>query len=241
MDQPEYGRILLKLSGEALLGDSSFGIDPKMVDYIAGEIASVHDMPVEMGVVVGGGNIYRGVEMSSRGIDRAAADYMGMLATVMNGIALQNAFERRGIQSRLQSSIEMTRVAEPYVRERAIKHLELGRVVILVGGTGNPYFTTDTAAALRALEIKAHVLLKATKVDGVYDKDPATNDDAVMYGRVTYTEALSRDLRIMDATAISLCRENDLPIIVFNLNKKGNIRNVICGESIGTRVGGEKV
>ena len=240
MGQPRYKRVLLKLSGEALLGDSSFGIDSKMLEYIAGEIASLRELSVEVGIVIGGGNIYRGVEMASRGIDRAAADYMGMLATIMNSIALQNTFDRQGLQSRVQSSIEMMKVAEPFVRERAIKHLELGRVIILGGGTGNPYFTTDTAAALRALEVKAEVLLKATKVDGVYDKDPVTNSDAVMFDTVTYTEALARNLRVMDATAISLCRDNDLPIIVFNLGKKGNIRGVVCGESIGTLVRGEK-
>ncbi|MDD5475089.1 MAG: UMP kinase [Syntrophales bacterium] len=231
-----YGRILLKLSGEALLGEKVFGIDPKVLAFIADEVASVKDLDVEIGIVIGGGNIYRGVEMASHGIDRAAADYMGMLATVMNSIALHNTFENHGISARVQSSIEMMKVAEPFVRERAIKHLEQGRVVIFAGGTGNPYFTTDTAAALRALEIRANVLLKATKVDGVYDKDPLLHSDARMFNTVTYTEALARNLRVMDATAVSLCRENNLPIIVFNLEKTGNIRNVACGKSVGTRV-----
>lgn len=239
MNTPHYKRVLLKLSGEALLGESSFGIDSKVLDYIAGEIAVLRGLSVETAVVIGGGNIYRGVEMVSRGIDRAAADYMGMLATVMNGIALQNAFERHDIPSRLQSSIEMPRVAEPFIRERALKHLESGRVVIFAGGTGNPYFTTDTAAALRALEIKADVLLKATKVDGVYDKDPVGHSDAVMFDTLTYTEALARNLRVMDAAALSLCRENNLPIVVFNLGKRGNIGGAVCNHKIGTLVRGD--
>lgn len=235
----KYKRILLKLSGEALLGGAAFGIDPGVLNYIADEIASLKEQDIEIGIVIGGGNIYRGVEITSRGIDRAAADYMGMLATVMNSIALHNTFENRGISARVQSSIEMMKVAEPFVRERALKHLEQGRVVIFAGGTGNPYFTTDTAAALRALEIKAEVLLKATKVDGVFDRDPLVYDDARMFTSITYTETLARNLRVMDGTAISLCRENNLPIIVFNLEKKGALRGVVFGESIGTRVGEE--
>lgn len=235
--EARFRRILLKLSGEALLGDLSFGIDPKMLRYIVEEVAPLRTMGVETGIVVGGGNIYRGVDLSSRGIDRASADYMGMLATVMNGIALQSAFENQGVPARVQTAIEMRDVAEPFLRERADKHLGQGRVVIFVGGTGNPFFTTDTAAALRALEINADALLKATKVDGVYDRDPLVNGDATMFSTIGYTEALARNLKVMDATAISLCRENRLPIVVFNLGKKGTIGGVVRGEAIGTRVG----
>lgn len=234
-----YKRILLKLSGEALLGGAAFGIDPSVLSYIADEIASLKELGAEIGIVIGGGNIYRGVEITSRGIDRATADYMGMLATVMNSIALHNTLENKGITARVQSSIEMMKVAEPFVRERALKHLEQGRVVIFAGGTGNPYFTTDTAAALRALEIKAAVLLKATKVDGVFDRDPLVYGDARMFTSITYTEALAQNLKVMDGTAIALCRDNNLPIIVFNLEKKGAMRSAVCGEAIGTRVGEE--
>lgn len=239
MKKAVYKRVLLKLSGEALLGEKSFGIDMAVLEFIADEISALVEMGVEIGIVIGGGNIYRGVEMTSHGIDRASADNMGMLATVMNSIALQQTFERREIPVRILSAIEMMRVAEPFVRERAIKHLKAGRVVIFAGGTGNPYFTTDTAASLRALEINADAMLKATKVDGVYDKDPVTCGDAVMFDRVSYTEALARNLKVMDATAISLCRDNNLPLIVFNLEKKGNIRDVVCGKNVGTIVGSE--
>ena len=239
MKKAVYKRVLLKLSGEALLGEKSFGIDMAVLEYIADEISMLVEIGVEIGIVIGGGNIYRGVAMTSHGIDRASADNMGMLATVMNSIALQQTFERRGISVRILSAIEMLSIAEPFVRERAIKHLKAGRVVIFAGGTGNPYFTTDTAASLRALEINADVMLKATKVDGVYDKDPLVCQDAILFDRISYSEALARNLRVMDATAISLCRDNNLPLIVFNIAKGGNIRDVVCGENIGTIVGDE--
>ncbi|NPV03297.1 MAG: UMP kinase [Syntrophaceae bacterium] len=233
-----YKRVLLKLSGEALMGGRSFGIDPAVVRNIAGEIRDAVRMGVEMGVVIGGGNIFRGVEGSARGMERTQADYMGMLATVINSLALQSVLESMGVKCRVQTAIEMREVAEPFIRRRASRHLEKGRVVIFAAGTGNPYFTTDTAAALRAAEIQADVILKATKVDGVYDKDPVKHAGAKMYKTISYTEALARDLRVMDATAISLCRENGIPIRVFNIAKRGNIKSVICGKSVGTTVGG---
>jgi uridylate kinase len=234
-----YKRVLLKLSGEALLGKQSFGIDPDVANYIAQEIKSLSDLKVQLGVVVGGGNIFRGIEAASKGIERTTADYMGMLATVINSLALQSALERYGIPTRVQTAIQMHEVAEPFIRRRAIRHLEKGRVVIFAGGTGNPYFTTDTAASLRAMEIKAQVIMKATKVDGVYDSDPLKNKSAVMYKKIRYIDVLTENLKVMDATAISLCRDNALPIIVFNLQKKGNIRKVICGRKVGTYVGEE--
>ena len=233
-----YGRVLLKLSGEALMGDLSYGISPETVERIAGEIGDVVKLGVQLGIVIGGGNIFRGLEASSRGMDRSSADYMGMLATVMNGIALQNHLEKLNIYTRLQTAMQMREVAEPFIRRRAIRHLEKGRVVIFAAGTGHPYFTTDTAAALRAVEIGADVIIKATKVDGVYDKDPVKYGDAVMYKKISYTDVLTQNLKVMDATAISLCRENHLPLVVFNLQKKGNIKNVICGKPIGTIVRG---
>jgi uridylate kinase len=232
-----YKRVLLKLSGEALMGNSSCGIDYSMVKAIAEEIREVVQLGVQVGVVVGGGNIFRGVEGSARGMERTTADHMGLLATIINSLALQNIFESVGIDSRVQTAIEMKEIAEPFIRRRAIRHLEKGRVVIFGAGTGNPYFTTDTAASLRALEIRAQVILKATKVDGVYDKDPITCKGAKLYKNITYNEVLSRNLKVMDSTAISLCRENGLPIVVFNLIKKGNIKAVICGKKIGTVVG----
>ncbi|MEN6373662.1 MAG: UMP kinase [Smithella sp.] len=232
-----YQKILLKLSGEALLGKQSSGVDPEVADFIAEEIKSVADLKIQIAIVIGGGNIFRGLEASSKGMDRTSADYMGMLATVINSLALQSALERRGIPTRVQSSIEMREIAEPFIQRRAIRHLEKGRIVIFAGGTGNPYFTTDTAASLRAMEINADVIMKATKVDGVYDSDPVKNKDAVMYKKISYIEVLSKNLKVMDATAISLCRDNNLPIIVFNMQKKGNIRRAICGEKIGTYVG----
>jgi uridylate kinase len=238
MDKAVYKRVLLKLSGEALLGKSSFGIDPDTVNAISREIREIADLGVQLGVVVGGGNIFRGFEGSARGMDRTSADYMGMLATVINSLALQSALEQFDVVTRVQSAIEMKQVAEPFIQRRAVRHLEKGRVVIFAGGTGNPYFTTDTAASLRAIEIKADVIIKATKVDGVYDKDPLVHADAVMFEKISYTDVLARNLKVMDATAISLCRENRLPIIVFNLNKAGNIRRVICGRSVGTIVRG---
>lgn len=238
MDQAVYKRVLLKLSGEALLGNSSFGIDPDTIINISREIKEIVDLKIQLGIVVGGGNIFRGFEGSARGMDRTSADYMGMLATVINSLALQSGLEGFGIVTRVQSAIEMKQVAEPFIQRRAVRHLEKGRVVIFAGGTGNPYFTTDTAATLRAIEIKADVIMKATKVDGVYDKDPLKHTDAVMFEKISYTDVLTRNLKVMDATAISLCRENQLPIIVFNLNKSGNIRQAIFGQSVGTIVEG---
>ena len=233
-----YKRILLKLSGEALLGKQSSGVDPDVAKYIAAEIKSLADLNVQIGIVVGGGNIFRGLEASSKGMDRTSADYMGMLATVINSLALQSALEMSGIATRVQSAIQMHQIAEPFIQRRALRHLEKGRIVIFAGGTGNPYFTTDTAASLRAMEIKADVIMKATKVDGVYDSDPVKNNNAVMFKNIRYIDVLTKNLKVMDATAISLCRDNSLPIIVFNLQKKGNIRGVICGKKIGTYIGG---
>ncbi|PKN70628.1 MAG: UMP kinase [Deltaproteobacteria bacterium HGW-Deltaproteobacteria-12] len=232
-----YKRILLKLSGEALLGKQSSGVDPEVANFIAREIESVADLKVQICIVVGGGNIFRGLEASSQGMDRTSADYMGMLATVINSLALQSALEMRGLPTRVQSSIEMREIAEPFIQRRAIRHLDKGRIVIFAGGTGNPYFTTDTAASLRAMEINADVIMKATKVDGVYDSDPVKNKNAVMYKNISYIDVLTHNLKVMDATAISLCRDNNMPIIVFNMQKKGNIRRAICGEKIGTYVG----
>jgi uridylate kinase len=232
-----YKRILLKLSGESLLGKQPFGIDPDVANFIAKEIKSLSDLNIQIGIVVGGGNIFRGLEAGSKGIDRTSADYMGMLATVINSLALQSALERCGIPTRVQTSIEMHEIAEPFIQRRAMRHLEKGRIVIFAGGTGNPYFTTDTAASLRAMEIKADVIMKATKVNGVYDSDPAKNKTAVMFKNISYIDVLTKNLKVMDATAISLCRDNLLPIIVFNLQKKGNIRRAICGQKIGTCVG----
>ena len=238
MDQSVYKRVLLKLSGEALLGKTSFGIDPVTVKEISLEIKEIADLGVQLAIVVGGGNIFRGLEGSTRGMDRTSADYMGMLATVINSLALQSGLEEIRVITRVQSAIEMKAVAEPFIQRRAVRHLEKGRVVIFAGGTGNPYFTTDTAASLRAIEIRADVILKATKVDGIYDKDPLAYTDAIMYKNISYTDVLSKNLKVMDATAISLCRDNHLPIIVFNLNKNGNIRRVICGQSVGSVVRG---
>lgn len=232
-----YKRILLKLSGEALLGKQSSGVDPEVASFIAQEIESVADLKVQIAIVIGGGNIFRGLEASSKGMDRTSADYMGMLATVINSLALQSALEMRGIPTRVQSSIEMHEVAEPFIQRRAIRHLEKNRVVIFAGGTGNPYFTTDTAASLRAMEINADVIMKGTKVDGVYNCDPVKYQDAIMYKKIKYIDVLTKNLKVMDATAISLCRDNKLPIVVFNMQKKGNIRRAICGEQIGTYVG----
>ncbi|MBI5379649.1 MAG: UMP kinase [Nitrospirae bacterium] len=234
-----YHRVMLKLSGEALMGDQGYGIDPKVVDTIAGEIREAFTLGAEIAVVIGGGNIFRGLAASASGMERASADYMGMLATVLNALALQNALERHGVLTRIQSAIEMRDLAEPYIRRRAIRHLEKKRVVIFAAGTGNPYFTTDTAAALRAMEIGAEVILKATKVDGVYDDDPMINPKAKRYEALTYLEVLQQGLRVMDATAISLCMDNNLPIIVFNLTQRGNILRVLKGERIGTMVRGK--
>ena len=229
---------MLKLSGEALMGKSSFGIDPEVVDTIASEIRGVVDLGVQLGVVIGGGNIFRGIEAGARGIDRTSADYMGMLATVINSLALQSALEHRGVVTRVQTAIEMKAVAEPFIQRRAVRHLEKGRVVIFGAGTGNPYFTTDTAATLRAVEIKADILIKATKVDGIYDRDPVRDANAVKYEKISYTEVLTKNLKVMDSTAISLCRDNALPLVVFNIQAAGNIKRVVCGEAVGTVVGG---
>jgi uridylate kinase len=233
-----YQRVLLKLSGEALMGDLGYGIDPTIVQSIAEEVAEVVASGVQVAIVVGGGNIFRGVQASAKGMERATADYVGMIATVMNAITLQDALEQKGVPTRVQSAIAMQEVAEPYIRRRAIRHLEKGRVVVFGAGSGNPFFTTDTAAALRAAEIDANVIFKATKVDGVYDADPKKNPTAKRYQSLTYSHVLAHDLRVMDSTAIALCKENDLPIIVFDLSVRGNIRRVVAGESIGTFVGG---
>jgi uridylate kinase len=231
-----YRRVLLKLSGEALMGSTSFGIDPEVVRVLSDELAAVHGMGVELALVVGGGNIFRGVKAASAGMDRVSGDHMGMLATLINSLALQDQLEQRGIQTRVLSALETRQVAEPFIRRRAIRHLEKGRVIILAAGTGNPYFTTDSAAALRAMELKAEVLLKATKVDGIFSADPATVPTATKYDRISYREVLERGLKVMDATAISLCMDNRLPIVVFNIRQDGNIRRVIRGESIGSVV-----
>jgi len=236
MTLPRFKRILIKLSGEALMGDQSFGISPDTLKYVAEEVKSVHDMGVQVAIVVGGGNIFRGIAASSYGMDRSSADHMGMLATVINSIALQDALETHGMHTRVQTAISMHEVAEPYILRRAIRHLEKGRVVIFGAGTGNPYFTTDTAAVLRAMEIHAEILLKATKVDGIYDSDPEKNKDAKLLKRVTYREALERQLRIMDLTAISLAMDNQLPLSVFSLKGKGNIEAVVLGKDVGTRI-----
>ena len=236
MADSKYKRVLLKISGEALLGDGGYGIDPVITAGIAAQIKEVIEMGVEMAVVVGGGNFWRGTSASANGMDRNTADHIGMLATIMNALGLQNALEKIGVFTRVQSAISMQEVAEPFIRRRAVRHLEKKRVVIFAGGTGNPYFTTDTAAALRALEIDAEIIFKATKVDGVYDKDPLKYKDAKKFDSLTHIEVLSKNLRVMDSTAISLCRENDLPIIVFDLTMPGNIKGVIMGKKIGTLV-----
>jgi uridylate kinase len=233
-----YRRILLKLSGEALLGDRTYGVDPEFCAFIARQVAEVHRLGVQVGIVVGGGNIFRGLAAAASGMDRATGDYIGMLATVMNGLALQDALERVSIPTRVMSAIAMNEVAEPYIRRRAVRHLEKGRVTIFVAGTGNPYFTTDTAAALRAVEIDAEVLLKATKVDGVYEADPVTNPTARRYAQLQYADLLRDQLKVLDAAAVSLCMENDLPIVVFDLNKPDNITRVAVGEPVGTLISG---
>ncbi len=236
MGAPLYKRVLLKLSGEALMGDQGFGISPEVIQYVAEEIRSVVALGVELAIVVGGGNIFRGIAASSYGMERTAADHMGMLATVINSLALQGALEKRGLITRVQSAISMHEMAEPYILRRALRHLEKGRVVLFAAGTGNPYFTTDTAAVLRAQEVHAQILLKATKVDGVYDADPSVNADARFVRRITYMGALEKQLKIMDLTAISLAMDNGLPLVVFNLNGKGNIAKVILGEEVGSRI-----
>jgi len=234
-----YKRIMLKLSGEALAGKQGYGIDPDIIMGIASEIRGVVDLGVQLAIVIGGGNIFRGLAASSAGMDRASADYMGMLATVMNSLALQDALEKAGVITRVQSAIEMQAIAEPYIRRRAVRHLEKGRVVIFGAGTGNPFFTTDTAASLRAIEIGAEIILKATKVDGVYNADPAKDKNAVKYEQLSYLDVLKQGLEVMDSTATSLCMDNNLPIIVFDLTTTGNIQRVVCGDQIGTVVKGE--
>jgi len=234
----KYKKILLKISGEAMMGDRGYGVDPATVDFIAKEIKDAVSMGVQMAIVIGGGNIFRGVEASVQGIERASADYMGMLATVINALALQNSLEKHGVATRVQSAIEMKELAEPYIRRKAMRHLEKGRTVIFAAGTGNPYFTTDTAASLRAMEMGADIILKATKVDGVYSSDPMKDAAAKRYDSITYIDVLRKGLSIMDSTAISLCMDNNLPIMVFNLRGKGNIRKIIEGKKIGTLVRG---
>ena len=236
MDRPLYKRVLLKLSGEALAADLGFGVDSVRIHEIAGEIQEVQGLGVELAIVVGGGNFFRGVADQARDMDRVSADHMGMLATVINALALQDALEKRDIYTRVMSAIEMNQVAEPFIRRRAIRHLEKGRVVVFAAGTGNPYFSTDTAASLRAMEIKADVILKATKVDGIYDADPMKVLDANKFEQISYLEVLKQGLRFMDATEISLCRENNLPIVIFNLNTRGNIKRVVMGERVGSLV-----
>jgi len=238
MKKTQYKRILLKISGEVLTGEGEYGIDPAMIQQIASEVKEVENLGVEVSIVIGGGNIFRGIAASAEGMDRASADYMGMLATVINGIALQDALEKIDVSTRVQTAIEMRQVAEPYIRRRAIRHLEKGRVVIFAGGTGNPYFTTDTAASLRAMEIGAEAILKGTKVDGVYDKDPLLNKGALKYDELTYLDVLKNQIKVMDATAISLCMDHQIPIFVFSLKEKGNIKRVILGDRIGTKVRG---
>ncbi|MGD8263140.1 MAG: UMP kinase [Desulfobacterales bacterium] len=236
MDKPLYKRVVVKLSGEALMGDQNFGISSDMIKYVAGEIRSIVELGVQAAIIVGGGNLFRGIAASSYGMDRTSADHMGMLATVINSLALQDALEKQGMQTRVQTAISMPAVAEPYILRRAIRHLEKGRVVIFGAGTGNPYFTTDTAAVLRGQEIHAEILLKATKVDGLYDSDPVENENAKLLERIRYMEVLEKQLRVMDMTAISLAMDNKLPLAVFKLKDKGNIRRVVCGEHIGTLI-----
>jgi uridylate kinase len=231
-----YERVLLKLSGEALMGDQGFGISPDMIQYVAEEIRSVFDLGIQIAIVVGGGNIFRGIAASSYGMDRVSADRMGMLATVINSLALQDALEKRGMMTRVQTAISMHEVAEPFIVRKAIRHLEKGRVVIFAAGTGNPYFTTDTAAVLRAQEIHAEILLKATKVDGLYDSDPLVKKDANFIREISYMEVIERQLHVMDMTAISLAMDNHLPLVIFNLSNKGNIKRVVCGDVVGTQI-----
>jgi len=235
---PKFKRVLLKLSGESLMGDNSFGLDSKVIARYAQDIKSIINLGVQVAIVIGGGNIYRGMNEAETGIERAQGDYMGMLATVINGMALQSGLEKEGVYTRLQSAIKMEQIAEPYIRRRAMRHLEKGRVVIFGAGTGNPYFTTDTAGSLRAIEIKAEVILKGTRVDGIYSADPEKDPDATKYSHITFAECINKNLRVMDMTAFTLCMENELPIIVFDMNKPGNLLKVIEGEKVGTLVKG---
>lgn len=234
--QPRFKRVLLKLSGEALAGEKAFGISPDVIDRIAKEIRSVHELGVQIAIVIGGGNIFRGIAGTAQGMDRATSDYMGMLATVLNSLALQDCLEKLDVFTRVMSAIEMHELCEPYIRRRAVRHLEKNRVVIFAAGTGNPYFTTDTAASLRAMEVNAEVIMKATKVDGVFDDDPVKNPQAKLFKTLDYIDVLKKNLKVMDSTAISLCMDNDLPLLVFNLNTEGNFKRVVMGEDIGTIV-----
>ena len=234
MSKPAYSRILLKLSGEVLSGDQEYGIDPIKASNLANEIKDVHQMGIGIALVIGAGNIFRGIKAASKGMDRVTGDYLGMLATIMNAISIQDGLEKLDVETRTLSAITVTQISEPYIRRRALRHLEKNRVVIVAGGTGNPYFTTDTAAALRATELKAEILLKATKVNGVFDKDPELNQDAKHYEQITYSDVISKNLRIMDMTAITLCKENDLPIRVFDVNQKGNLKDILSGKKLGT-------
>lgn len=236
MPAPKYKRILLKLSGESLMGDREYGIEPEVINRYAEEIKAVHQLGVQIGIVIGGGNIYRGIENSSDGIDKVTGDHMGMLATVINALALQSALEHHGVFTRCQTAINMERIAEPFIRRRAIRHLEKGRLVIFAAGTGNPYFTTDTAAVLRAIEIEADVIVKGTRVNGVYDSDPEKNPSAIHYPQISYQDVIRKDLRVMDMTAITLCKENRLPIAIFNMNIPSNLRKLVMGEDVGTAV-----
>jgi uridylate kinase len=236
MAQLKYKRILLKLSGESLMGEKGFGIDHNVLNFFADEVKKVHDAGVQLGIVIGGGNIYRGLSAGDQGIDRVTGDYMGMLATVINSLALQNAIEHRGIQTRLLSALHMQEIAEPYIRRRALRHLEKGRVIILGAGTGHPYFSTDTAASLRAVEIEADAIVKGTRVDGIYDSDPEKNSNAFKFEKIAYIDILKKNLRVMDLTAVSLCQENNLPLVVFNMNAPDNLLKLVLGESVGTVV-----
>lgn len=233
---PKFKRVLLKLSGESLMGENAFGLDPAMIDQYAREISSITELGVQVAVVIGGGNIYRGMNEKDTGIERAHGDYMGMLATVINGMAMQAMLEKVGVYTRLQSAIKMEQIAEPYIRRKAMRHLEKGRVVIFGAGTGNPYFTTDTAGSLRAIEIQADVILKGTRVDGIYSADPEKDPTATKFQKLSFQECISKNLRVMDMTAFTLCMENELPIIVFDMNKPGNLLKVVCGEKVGTLV-----
>ena len=237
MPETAYQRVLLKLSGEVLAGEEGFGIDPAKATLLATEVKSIHDLGIDIGLVIGAGNIFRGMTAAAKGMQRVTGDYLGMLATIMNAVCVQDALENLGSVTRTLSAITVAQLAAPYIRRRAIRHLEKGRIVVVAGGTGNPYFTTDTAAALRATELGAEILIKGTKVDGVYDKDPLVHSDAVKYDRVSYKEAIQKELRIMDMTAISLCKENSLPIKVFNINRTGDLKKLLLGEPIGTLVG----
>ena len=236
MSQPAYSRVLLKLSGEVLAGDQSYGIDPLKASELANEIKTVHEMGIGIALVIGAGNIFRGIKAASKGMERVTGDYLGMLATIMNAISIQDALEKLNVQTRTLSAITVSQISEPYIRRRALRHLEKNRVVIVAGGTGNPYFTTDTAAALRATELKAEVLLKGTKVNGVFDKDPELHSDAMHFNKINYSDVIGKNLRVMDMTAITLCKENTLPIRVFDVNSKGNLKNILLGQDIGTLI-----